>query len=257
MNGTVQYDDTIHRYYVGSQTYTSATQLVENFKNKFETERMAEWMEHRYGNTKEYWIAKWKKDNSDSLDRGNSIHEREEKKLLLKGYDLQPFPVPVQESQEDVDYYQLPDGVYPELKLWRHDCALAGRADKVYLYTVPTGMTPTRLQNGFRYEVTRYMTLDDHKTNKIIRTESFQNWETKKFAMMLGPLSHLMDCEMVHYSLQLSIYQYMGEYHGFQPGRRRIIHHRHPVPGISSTGPKITELPYLRNEVIAMLKSII
>ena len=99
------------------------------------------------------------------------------------------------------------------------------------------------------------MDLDDHKTNKRIRTESYQHWVTGKFTMMLGPLSHLMDCELIHYTLQLSIYQYMGEYHGFFPGRRRLIHHKHPVPGIISTGPKIIELPYLRTEVIDMIKN--
>lgn len=235
----VSYDDAKHRYYVGNTTYISATQLVSKFHTKFDVQERSEYMAYRYGNTPEYWRAKWKKDNTDSLDRGNGIHDYEERKLYNKGYDLLPYPVPVQgRVDRNVVYINLPDGVYPELKLWRHDCKIAGRADKIILQTLLSGK--------------RVMDADDHKTNKIIRTESFQR--DGKYDMMLGPLSHLQDCELNHYSLQLSIYQYMGEYHGFYPGKRRIIHHRHPIPGITSTGPKIIELPYLRNEVIAMIK---
>lgn len=241
----VQFDEASHRYYIGNDTYTSATQLIEQFKNKFETQKMSEWMSYRYGNTPQYWIAKWKKENGDSLKRGNGIHAREEKRLLVKGYDLMPYPVPVHEHAGDIVYYNLPDGIYPELKLWRNDCRIAGRADKIVLMTLATGKDK-RPQ--------RFMNIDDHKTNKIIRTESFQNRETGEYAMMLGPLTHLMDCELVHYTLQLSLYQYMGEYHGFLPGWRRIIHHRHPIPGVAQSGAKVINLPYLRDEVIAMIK---
>jgi len=240
----VSYDDAAHRYYVGNTTYISATQLVAKFHTKFDVIERSEYMAYRYGNTPEYWRAKWKKENSDSLDRGNGIHNYEENKLYKKGYDLLPYPVPVQEFKPGI-YINLPDGVYPELKLWRHDCRIAGRADKIIL-------TTDDKQPVERHKIRR-MSLDDHKTNKIIRTESFQR--DGKYDMMLGPLSHLQDCELNHYSLQLSIYQYMGEYHGFYPGTRRIIHHRHPIPGVESTGPKIIELPYLREEVIAMIKA--
>ncbi len=240
----VQYDDAKHRYYLNNQTYTSATQLIEKFKNHFDTEERSQWMSHRYGNTPEYWRNKWKVENSTSLVRGNKIHNREEKKLYSKGYDLLPYPVPVQERISDPVYYNLPDGVYPEMKLWRHDCRIAGRTDKAIIRTLPyrRGIDP----------IDRVMDIDDYKTNKKLRTESFQN-SRGEYTMMLGPLSHLMDCEMVHYTLQLSLYQYMGEYHGFLPGKRRIIHYPHPIPGVKACGPKIHQLPYLRNEVIAMI----
>lgn len=240
----VSYDNVAHRYYVGDTTYISATQLVSKFHTKFDVIERSEYMAYRYGNTPEYWRTKWKKDNTDSLDRGNGIHNYEENKLYKKGYDLLPYPVPVQEFRPKV-FINLPDGVYPEMMLWRHDCKIAGRADKIIF-------TTDAKQPVERHKIRR-MNIDDHKTNKIIRTESFQR--DGQYDMMLGPLSHLQDCELNHYSLQLSIYQYMGEYHGFYPGWRRIIHHRHLIEGIAGTGPKIIELPYLRDEVIAMIKA--
>lgn len=89
--------------------------------------------------------------------------------------------------------------------------------------------------------------IEDGKTNKRIRDRGYGN---KK---MLAPLSHLEDCEMSHYSLQLSIYQYMLEYFGFHPGVRRIIHFPHEIEGLGTPSPAEYELPYLRDEVIAML----
>ena len=74
--------------------------------------------------------------------------------------------------------------------------------------------------------------------------------------MMLDPISHLEDCEMTHYTLQLSIYQYMLEFFGYLPGIRRIIHFPHPIEGLGTPSPKPYELPYLRNEVIAMLNHL-
>ena len=48
----------------------------------------------------------------------------------------------------------------------------------------------------------------DYKTNKEIKTEGFKNYEgiTQK---MLFPLNHLDDCNLNHYTLQLSLYMYI------------------------------------------------
>ena len=47
----------------------------------------------------------------------------------------------------------------------------------------------------------------DYKTNKNIRKEGFKGQK------MLNDLSHLDDCELVKYSLQLHIYKYILEKH--------------------------------------------
>lgn len=253
----VSYDDAAHRYYVGTSTYISATQLIKHFKTPFDAGEWAEWMVYRYGNTKEYWLDKWSKENQQSLVRGNKLHNKQEDRLHKKGYDLLPYPVPVRSRPKtNQHYYDMEDGVYTELMLWRHDCGIAGRADKIILRTesCKVFMIGRKRQFPAQSVQNRYLDIDDYKTNKKIRTESYQNPVTKEYTMMLGPVSHLMDCELSHYTLQFSIYQYMGEYFGFQPGKRRIIHFPHPVPGIAASGPQIKELPYLRDEVIAMIK---
>ena len=90
---------------------------------------------------------------------------------------------------------------------------------------------------------------------------------------MLGPVAHLDDCNLNHYNLQLSIYMYIILKHNpnLKPGKL-IIHHisfhekeetdefGYPITELSAEGEPIIrdievyEMPYLKNEVIALLK---
>lgn len=271
----VDYYDPSHRYYRGNITYTSATQVLEEFKEHFNAEEMSVYMADRYGNDPQYWKEQWKQTNGISLVRGNEIHNAREGYLYGRGVDtVDGVHLPVQNRallKQNIPYIELPDGVYPELKLWHHGYRIAGRSDKIILrtddetqrwmsyaeYNYP--YMAKKLKERFPGKPLRMMDVEDYKTNKAIRTESFYTRDRstgkKIYRMMLGPLSHLMDCEMVHYTLQLSIYQFMGEYMGFLPGKRRIIHYQHEIEGLGTPEPKIYELPYLRDEVIAMLES--
>lgn len=274
----VDYDDHRHLYYYKdpNNRYLSATQIISKFKNKFDPVEKSIEMAERHGETPEYWQKKWKDKTNKSLDRGNNLHDHKEDFLLSRGFDTVDgrhyrvynrnlFPV-------HVPYIQLPDGVYPELKLWRHDYRIAGRSDKIILRTNPKleGWAWEQFCDKYIYPVPvkpkcyRYMDIEDYKTNQQIRKESFytrgENGE-KVYKMMLGPLAHLMDCEWIHYCLQFSLYQFMGEYHGFLPGKRRLIFYPNyetlyegllaDLPG--GDLPIVEELPYLREEVIAML----
>jgi hypothetical protein len=253
----VDYDDAKHRYSYNGVRYLSATQLVEHFTNKFDTEERIVYMSERYGETPEYWRKKWKDNNTVSLIRGDGIHSAREEYLYGAGVDVSSGRVLQVRNRNlwpaNYPYAQLPDGTYPELKLWRHDVMIAGRADKVIFTTATPGTILARIKPGTR---NRVADLEDYKTNKKIRKYSHQDAMTKQYLMMTGPLSYLMDCEISHYSLQLSIYQYMLEYHGFTPGHRRIIHYQHEIEGLGIPKPVTIDLPYLRDEVIAMIAHI-
>ena len=242
----VLYDDPSHTYFFAGTLYLSATGIVSKFYEKFDTEAKAEWMAYRYGQTPDYWITKWRTHNQRSLDRGNDIHDRQEQFLYNRGftritgdreYAVRRVPFSDATKRRKISPDQLVDGCYPELKLWRHDWSIAGRCDKPTLESVLG---------------TRYAHIEDYKTNKAIEENGFID----KFGnerMMLDPISHLPDCEFTHYSLQLSIYQYMLEYFGYQPGIRRLIHFPHEIEGLGTPNPRIKEVPYLRNEVVMML----
>lgn len=236
INTEVQYNHSEHKYFLGTTVYRSATQILEHFKNKFDTEEMSAQMEHRYNAPQQKWKDAWKKETDISLVRGNKLHGKEEQFLYNQGYTMihdKPFIVfNMNLYRSPVDYGTLPDGVYPELKLWRHDWKIAGRADKPTFETVFG---------------TRYAHVEDYKSNKRIRDRAFNG------RRMLAPLEHLEDCELSHYTLQLSIYQFMLEYFGFKPGIRRVIHFGHAIDDLPEPSPQPYELPYLRDEVIAML----
>lgn len=237
----VQYNDDEHKYFLQNVTYRSATQIIHQFTNEFNTLERSRYMADRWGHTPEYWVKQWKDTNTDSLDRGNFLHNEREDYLYNRGFASVhgKFYHVFNINGGSSVYDDLGEGTYPEMKFWDHNWRIAGRADK------PT----IEIVNGVRY-----LHIDDYKTNKKLEDQSY--YDGKEFRMMKGPLSHLMDCNLVHYQLQLSLYQFMGEYFNFKPGLRRIIHFPHEIEGLGKPDPKIIELPYLRSEVLLMLRHL-
>lgn len=241
-NIQVDYDDSIHKYYLKDRVYRSATQIIEQMHRKFDVDLEAHRMTLKYGHTVQFWKSKWAEKRDTACDRGNMLHNRKEEFLYGRGFDRihgKDFPVQnVNLLQQHINYFwDLPDGIYPELTLWDHHWGIAGRADKPTIETIGSS---------------RYMHIEDYKTNEKIMTMGWIEANGNE-RMMYPPISHLPDCEKTHYSLQLSFYQYMGEYFGFKPGKRRLIHFPHEIEGLGTPSPKPIELPYLKDEVIAIL----
>ena len=68
-----------------------------------------------------------------------------------------------------------------------------------------------------------------HNTNKEIKKTSFYNNKTKKYTMMKYPLNNIMDCNLMHYTLQLSLYGWMLQQINPQLVIKRltIVHYDH------------------------------
>lgn len=229
----VHYDDPTHTYYTTSfdgikVTYISATTLINRYKEPFDAYKTSIAYAAKHGETPEYWRKKWATKSQIACAHGTAIHKVKEQELI------QQAPKSVDIVEQLANYRALPDGTYPELKLWHHDYQIAGRSDKCKIYT------KTDL---------RYMDIEDYKTNDDLLKPAYVNWkgETKK---MLAPITHIHDCKMMHYTLQLSLYQFMAESLGFFPGNRTIIH-------IKDNEEKRYEIPYLRTEVVAILNHYI
>ena len=149
---------------------------------------------------------------------------------------------------------RLTEGIYPEHFVYLKSAGVCGQSDRV--------------------EVVRgIVDIIDYKTNKEIKKNSFTNWEGKA-QMMIGPLSHLEDCNFNHYALQLSTYMYIILKHNpqYKPGKM-MLHHvifekdgedsfGYPVTKKDNTGNPIVktvvpyEVPYMKSEVIAMIDHI-
>jgi len=112
-----------------------------------------------------------------------------------------------------------------------------------------------------------------HNTNKKIDTESYKDWDGISDKLQ-HPVSHLDDCNFNHYALQLSIYMYIMLKHNpkLRPGKMFIHHVTFDLEGEDEYGYPITkyddngdpvikqvipmEIPYLKEEVIAILKNL-
>lgn len=238
----VTFDEPSHSYTNTHGTkYISATTLTGKFKQPFDKVAVATAYAKKNGNTPEYWIEKWAGITKHACERGTRFHKMKEDWMLGSAaiiHEEKAVPVIKIEgfTEPNIDYSTLPDGVYPELLLWNHYWGIAGIADIVTF-------------DG------EYFDIDDYKTNKKIDCTSYKH-PRYGYKMMKPPLNHLMDCNLIHYSLQLSIYAYMLEKLTGKKARNMTFHHHPPMldnpDEINPIGIKY-KVQYLKREVLAML----
>ena len=254
-NTVVQYDDPSHTYSLNGKQYLSASQIVGLFSQPFDGPAVAARYAAENGFTPEYWLAKWEEKKNKSLVRGNTIHDANDLSLNARMIDVidgEVIPVRGDIYDDSYPWYQRPDGVYTERMLWHHGYNIAGRSDKVVRRTHHHKLP---LDNSQAAHIVRLADVEDYKTNEKLEFVSYR-FRNGRYKMMLEPLSHVMDCNMAHYTLQLSLYMFMLEYQGFEPGRMYIKHYPHPTEENPNPKPVYHNLTYMKREVIAMLNHI-
>lgn len=238
--------------------WISVTSFISHFKPKFDASTQAvksaknkksKW----FGMTPEDIQKAWTGEAKRATDLGTWYHNQRESDLCeLESIQREGITVPVVKPLEEngVKYapdQKLKDGVYPEHLVYLKSAGLCGQSDYV------------EVVNG-------KVNILDYKTNKEIKSEGYTNWEgiTSK---MYAPVNHLDDCNLNHYSLQLSLYMYMILKHNphLKPGKL-IIHHikfeeagkdqfGNPITALNERGdPMVQEIvnysvPYLKQEV--------
>jgi len=243
--------------------WTSVTSFVGKYKMPFDKvgvatkvskSKKSKW----YGMTVDEILDAWKHQADNAIDRGNWYHNQREADLLMIdsiSRDGKELPVinPIQDEDGKVAPSQkLQDGVYPEHFVYLKSVGLCGQSD---LVSVLDGK----------------INILDYKTNKEIKTESYVNWEGKS-QKMLGPVSHLDDCNYNHYALQLSTYMYIMLKHNpkLKPGKLTLHHVLFFEEGLDHLGAPIIardingepivkkivpyEVPYLKEEVVNLIK---
>jgi len=247
--------------------WVSVTTLVGALKNPFDTKAVADkcaankkktnkW----YGMSSEDIQAAWKAESERACILGNWYHDQREQDIIgcetiVRYEKTLPVIKPLLDgfNKKLAPLQKLINGIYPEHMVYLKSAGICGQSDLVEVVDDTVHIT-------------------DYKTNKEIKKESFVSWDgiSKK---MLGPLRHLDDCNLNHYTLQLSIYMYIILRHNpnLKPGKL-IIHHitfeeenekdkyGYPILKYSDTGEPIIrdvevyELPYLKEEVMNILK---
>ena len=220
------FDADIHKYSLKSDAalkFTSTTTLIHNFFRKFDAEKVASNLitnVPKYAGRKaEDLKQEWKK----SAEAGTTIHNEIESYINDDTIVLKhPKSLMAKNFLEKLNPNWI---VYTEAPLFSKELKVSGTAD-LLIYDKDTD----------RYAI------GDWKTNKKIYTKSFNN--------QLGTAastSHLMDCNFIHYSLQLSMYKYiLKEYYGLNVDKLFIIH-------LAEMAYNKYDCDYLEDEIISML----
>ena len=245
--------------------WLSVTSLVGLFKKPFDQKAIAEKASKNrngkwYGMTPEEIIKVWRGETHRAVNLGSWYHDQRESELLMcdslerAGVEL-PIINPIEQDGVKIAPDQtLTPGIYPEHLIYLKSAGVCGQADRVEV-------------------MPDVINLFDYKTNKEIKKEGFTSWDgvTQK---MLGPCSHLDDCNFNHYALQLSVYMYMmlKHNHNLKPGKMQIHHivfeksgedeFGYPITALDSLGDPIVkevipyDVPYLKREVQDVFKYI-
>lgn len=287
----MQYDDLAHKYSNKGEVYTSVTQFIEKFHKDFE-ENKEYWL---YYKAVQYCTDWSKPDKINKYDprldnlinktlftskQGSHIcrstlklKDPEAIRLMIPPKDLEEIQKVIKiidlfwqeknnkaklkgnilhTEQEEADYraksqsfgskiydvirvppFQILDlqsGIYPELKVYNHQYKLGGTIDRPIF-------------DG------KKVYIQDYKTNEEIV-------ESNKYQKMYEPIAHLDDCNLTHYTLQLSLYGYMLEELGYKIVGLELIAIDSELLGSSviRKGEKSIKVPYLKNDVINMLE---
>lgn len=243
--------------------WTSVTTLVGKLKPKFDAPAQAiksgknkksKW----YGMTPEKILEVWGNENARANKLGNFYHNQRESDLLAcntltkDGVILSIIPPRIQDGIKYAPDQKLIEGIYPELFVYLQSAGICGQADYV------------EVVNG-------YVNILDYKTNKEIKKRGYKNWEGIH-AKMHNPISHIEDCNFMHYNLQMSIYMYIILKHNprLKPGKLTLQHvtfekvgddeYQYPISKYDDNGEPIIDeitsydVPYMKEEVLTMIK---
>ena len=180
--------------------WTSVTSFISKFKKPFDADatslkvsrsKKSKW----YGMNPEDIKQAWKNEAKRATDLGTYYHNQREADICgLEYIGREGVNIPVYAPNVNIDGIKhapdqkLTEGIYPEHMVYLRSAGICGQSDLVEVVNGKVNIT-------------------DYKTNKEIKTEGYTNWDgiTQK---MSAPVSHLDDCHLMHYALQLSMYMY-------------------------------------------------
>lgn len=255
----IKFIENTHQYFAEESGRSKELISVSKFAKQFEAYKdwyaIAEKYAKKNGETAEYWQKTWKDKALKSSTVGTIFHNIREQELVA---DENTEYEGVRCAREMCTFS---DGVkwgipitnlkantfYPELIIYDLDFGICGQSDKVIV-------TDTHIHIG------------DYKTDKVLDFKGYSN-QWKKAEKLLAPLDHLDNCNGVMYSLKMSLYMYMlwKQNKHLLPGKLFIEHitlkrDEEGIPVLDENNrpivlkEEIVEVPYLKKEVILMLK---
>ena len=181
--------------------FTSVTQLLGYYKEKFDAETVAETCvanpdSEYFGMDPVVVAEEWKRYGAECAENGTRLHEYGE--ALFNGIAnlVAPDNPKAKHAKAAVDFlfsqgYEL---AMSEMLLYSEEVGVAGMDDIILKKRIPGTMD---------YD---FMIFDWKFLSKPIAKKSFYS-KRNGYKMMKGPFRYLMDCNWIHYSIQLSLYQ--------------------------------------------------
>lgn len=278
-NGNIVFNEESHRYWdvKSNEDYISVTTLIHKFIQPFDEIFWARYKTFESLLGKEFSLYKssilktkkitddliiesgitiknfneayinlqelWKKTKDDSCARGTKIHLEKENVFYDKEVqDISKYnfggkinlngDFVCKQNKFDLS---VDRGIFPEFLVH---------------FTTQDGLLKVAGQIDLLIKDGNDIYIIDHKTNKKLNFKSGFDSTTKKNATMLYPINNLMDCNMMHYTMQLSLYAYMLQRinPNFVVKQLMIIHYDH------DNNTNYYELSYLKDDVERMLK---
>lgn len=261
----VKFIESTHQYLTeDDQELISVSAFTDRFKPKVNWKAVAQKVaakKTREGEptTTEEVLAKWERKRDLSAKIGTTFHELRELELLAEvspqfygvscgtrkcdHSDGYKWSVPINQLDNNV--------VYPELMIYDFDYMICGQSDKVIV-------------------ANKKINIWDYKTDQEIKFKAFSSKWVEP-AKLLGPLSHLDDCNANIYSIKMSLYMYLlwKANRGKLKTGDIIIEHVHllrdpdndNLPVLENGAPVVQKieqikLPYRKKEVEDMLATL-
>jgi len=189
--------------------FRSPTGILADFKEKFETERIARTyvIKHELDITWEELVAEWDEKARVASEEGTLLHGYAESMFNKWGMEQPEAPKALYVNElykELLDKHVL---AKTELLVYSEKLRLSGQVDLL-------------MRNEDRSE---YYLYDYKFIKKPLEKKSFYNPRTRKYKMMSGPFRFLYDCNYSHYSIQMEIYRYLMGSVGKKTVRKALI----------------------------------
>lgn len=237
--------------------WTSVTSLISHFKKPFDSPGIAQKCSKNkkskwYGLTPTEIQNFWSTESKRSTDLGTWYHNQREADITSfstierEGVTLRVIkPIEI-DGVKYAPVQKLEEGIYPEHFVYLKSAGICGQGDLV------------EVVNG-------RVNIGDYKTNKEIKEKGYTSWDGKT-DRLAGPLKHLDDCNLMHYTVQLSLYMYIILKHNphLKPGNLIMYHIKfeeqekdkwdNPIYKIDGQGNFVIKevnpisLPYLKKE---------
>ena len=186
-------------YYNGSRVKYSVTQYIDRFFEPFDRDGVSARYAAKHGRTQEDVIAEWERKGNISSIAGTSIHSYMENVKRGKTFDIDYGPAKKAGLYEEVK--ERVEKLLPQAKAFHEDTL--GKLFPIHLeYTVGikdilAGNIDMLCWNAYaqEFQIWDYKNLKDFSTANY-----FGKWAKHSF-------SHLQDCSLVHYSIQLNMYK--------------------------------------------------